>query len=108
MKRAFFAALLALLVTSCVTRAYIDTGEMFGVRIGMPMAEAREIMLRRGLQPGDAKQDSWIPDCAGRRRGPNDQIEFFFQQISPDASHYYCILGVDGRVAVVGWGDDFL
>ena len=92
------------LSAACTTGAHIETGQRFGVRIGMPLEEAHAILVRRGARGGAL---SGIEECGGRRRGPGDQIEVFFGT-SWSAGRTYCLLAVDGRVAVIGWEDAYM
>lgn len=96
------AAVCGLLV-ACTTGSHIESGQRFGVRIGMPLEEAHATMVRRGARASLAKGD----ECGGRTAGPGEQIEVFFGT-SWNAGRTYCLLAVDGRVALIGWEDAYM
>lgn len=102
-RKAWLAVMCALSVAACTTGAHIERGQRFGVRIGMPLEEAHAIWVRRGLRPSPASGR----ECGGRGAGPGDQIEIFFGT-GWDSGRHYCLLAVDGRVAVIGWADAYM
>jgi hypothetical protein len=95
------------LSVACTTGSHIERGGRFGVRVGMPLEEAHAIWVRRGLRPSPPRANEMSEECGGRGRGPGDQIEVFFGT-GWDSGRTYCLLAVDGRVAVIGWADAYL
>lgn len=103
-RKVWLAVMCALSVGACTTGSHIERGSRFGVRIGMPLEEAHSIFVRRGLRGGASEMST---ECGGRRRGPGDQIEVFVGT-GWDSGRNYCLLAVDGRVAVIGWADAYM
>ena len=101
--------MLGLLAAACTPGAYIDTGERFGVRVGMPLADAHAIWVQRGMEPSSPQVNAMMQECGNRKRGPGDQIEYFSgSRSSWRAGRTYCLLAVDGRVTLIAWGDAYL
>ena len=101
--------MLGLLAAACTTGTQIDTGEAFGVRIGMSLADAHAVLVRRDLEPSSPQVNDVMQQCGNHKRGPGDQIEYFTgNRSSLRAGRTYCLLAVYGRVALIAWGDAYL
>lgn len=101
--RQFRSLILGLVLTcfgaSCASNEGIESGQKFGVHVGMPLDEASTILRRRGLQPVLPGTNELIPLCGGRPRGHSEEVSAFRSPRHPTV----CLFGVSGRVVAVGW-----
>jgi hypothetical protein len=103
--RTFFRSLILGLVltcfaASCASNESIESGQKFGVHVGMPLDDAGAILRRRGLQPGSQRTDELTTMCGARPRGQGEQVRSFTDARGGFA---VCLFAVSGRVVAIAW-----
>jgi len=100
------AALLAIFLLDDMNRAsltgsdgYIDSGEKFGIEIGLPTAEAARILQSRGLMPGEPSTPG---RCLSRDYAGAGQTVTLWEDRSWRRA-VVCVGAADGRVSGIGW-----
>lgn len=102
----FFAALLIVFFSDDLNRAaitgsdgFIDSGKKFGIRVGVPRADAASILQRRGLTLG---QPSTPGRCLSRDYSREGQSVTLWDDRTWRRG-VICIGEVDGKVSSISW-----
>jgi hypothetical protein len=94
---------LGLLVASCALPGSIDRGRKFGVEVGMPSAEARAILERRGLRR--VNTHGWSnPGCGGHTPQRDEDLEMFAER---NDQGVICLFTASDRVVAIAWDSPF-
>ena len=98
-RSSFVLVALGLLVASCASSGSIESGQNFGVHVGMPLNDAGAILRRQGLEP--VPPGIYEPEarCGMRAAGHGEEISAFTSPLKP----IVCLFVVSGRVVAIAW-----
>lgn len=98
-RSSFALAALGFLAASCASNGSIESGQKFGVHVGMRLEDAGAILRRQGLRPELPITNQQITACGERPRQPGEQLSAFSGRLTP----FVCLFVVSGRVVAVAW-----
>ena len=86
------------------SNGHIESGAKFGIYIGMPVSDARQRLVSRGLSPDDLTIEShFVPpqSCLHRVYGPDRHVEAWSDDSWRRGT--ICLTSTQGKITSVAW-----
>ncbi len=85
-------------LAACASSGSTESGQKFGVQIGMSLDDASVILHRQGFQPSPLITNE-LPSCGYRARKRGEELNSFWGPRQPEL----CLFTVSRRVVAIAW-----